>query len=141
MTNVVAIQDVRETMAAKKEHLEAVYSLTRLQDALIVNLDVTGLMENLNARQAYLDAVDDLELRLPDRRTLLMNHECAQLAVEINDVIDRIQKLDAHNQQKARDCLVFLKGQTKKASEGRRAGTGYDNRPADMGATYFDSKK
>jgi len=140
MTNVVAIQGVRASLAAKRDHLEAIYTLTLKQDELIRDLDVTGLMDNLNARQAYIDAVDDLERDMPDRRTMLMNHDCAQLAVEINDVIARIQTLDARNQQKARDCLVFLKGQTKKAAEGRR-GVGYDARPAGMDTAHFDSKK
>ena len=141
MTNIVAIQDVRKALQAKKEHLESIFELTEQQDVLIQALDVVGLMDNLNVRQEHIEAVEDLEKGLPDRRTLLMSHDCARLAVEINTIVDRIQQLDTLNQQKARDCLTFLKGQSKKISEGRRAGFMYDQKPNDVGATYFDLKK
>jgi len=138
MTNVVTMQDIKETMTAKKEKLEAIYALTTRQDQLIQDLDVEGLMDNLNARQRHIDTVDNLEKSLPDRRTLLMNHECAQLAVEINAVVEKILKLDALNQQKARDCLAFLKGQTQKASQGRRVAEYDTGPPADADGIFFN---
>ena len=141
MTNVVALQDMRKALHTKKAHLESIYELTEQQDVLIQSLDVVGLMENLNIRQDHIEAVEELEKELPDRRTLLMNHDCARLAVEINTIVDKIQVLDSLNQQKARDCLIFLKGQTKKASDARRAAIEYDAGTPNMGAISFDSKK
>ena len=141
MSNVVAMQDIGKALQTKKAHLQSIFELTEQQDELIQALDVVGLMENLNVRQEHIDAVEELEKNLPDRRALLMNVDCARLAVEINTIVDNIQRLDALNQQKASDCLIFLKGQTKKVSEGRRVGARYDGRATEVGATYFDSKK
>ena len=138
MTNVLSIHDIRKTLERKKAHLESVFELTEQQDMLIQSLDVVGLMDNLNVRQKHIGALERLDEALPDRRTLLMNHECARLAVEINNVVDRIQKLDSQNQQKARDCLTFLKGQTKKASEDRLV-AGYDAQMAEVSTTLFNS--
>ena len=141
MTNVVAIQDIRKALNTKKAHLESIYELTEEQDVLIRSLDVVGLMENLNVRQNHIEAVEELEKELPDRRTLLLNHDCARLAVEINTILDKIQNLDEHNQQKARDCLIFLKGQTKEAADKRRAVTKYNSDAARTDAVFFDSRK
>jgi|GEM_PF-6966418 len=139
MTNVIAIQDIRKALNRKKAHLESIYELTVQQDTLINSLDVVGLMENLNARQEHIEAVETLEKGLPDRRTLLMNHDCARVAVAINAIVEKIQRLDIENQQKARDCLIFLKGQARKISESR-TGALYETIPAGESQRCFDSK-
>jgi hypothetical protein len=141
MTNMVKLTGVTSALQEKKEHLQAVLELTQAQDRLIENLDLPGLLENLDKRQRHIEALETLEQSLPDRSVLLFERGGPQLAVEINALLSEIQAIDAQNQQKARDCLVFLKGQMQKVSQGRRAGAVYDTRPPALEATYFDLKK
>ncbi|MDR3208015.1 MAG: flagellar protein FlgN [Oscillospiraceae bacterium] len=141
MTNMVKLSGVTSALQNKKEHLRAVLELTQAQEELIENLDLPGLMENLDSRQQHIQALETLDLSLPDRSVLLFERGGSQLAVEINALLDEIRALDTQNQQKARDCLVFLKGQMQKVSQGRRAGAGYDARRSPLEATYFDLKK
>ncbi len=141
MTNMVTITDTKILLNRKLDHLQAILALTEKQSEFIDTDEIDALLDNIAQRQRHIDAIEVIQDELPERQFLLMDHGCAQLAVKINDSIAQTQKLDTINQQKARDRLAFLRGQMQKVSQGRRAGTGYDHTPSDLGATYFDSRK
>ncbi len=140
MTNMVTMTKMALLLQQKLEHLAAIYVLTEKQAALIDSDDTDALLENIERRQFHITAIEGIENMIPERTKLLMDQECVQIAVQINDFVNRTKKLDSLNQQKARDRLVFLKGQMQKVSRGRRTGDGYDTKNNDMGGTFFDSR-
>ncbi|MDR1158468.1 MAG: flagellar protein FlgN [Oscillospiraceae bacterium] len=140
MKIVTAMTSFKPLLAEKQEHLEAILEITFHQADVLERDDVDELLHSLDERQAHVDAINALEEAMPDRTLLLQDHEFVQMAISCNQLLERIQRQDCLNQQKASDRLVFLKRQTRRVSQGRRTAR-YDPVSTGAGATYFDHRR
>ena len=126
---VKEIYELKNTTALlqeKKEHLTELLELSKNQKEYIDQEDLEDLLRNIAQKQVHISALEELQVELNGRRRASV--EDAQLAVDINSLVEEIAVVDRSNQQMVRDRMNFVKSHITKLSQGRRSHAAYNNR-------------
>ena len=133
-------QALLEILKEKNGALQTILEITRMQEAMFSDDDVTALMDNIELRQQWIDHVNKLDGQISafkdfaDLSRPPLNAEYTGIQAALND----ITRQDAVNEKKALQKLEGYKQELKTARAEKTGFDGYYANNIKTGESYFD---
>ncbi|MFY9177579.1 MAG: flagellar export chaperone FlgN [Caldicoprobacterales bacterium] len=149
-----------EITTHKKQRLQVLHNMTRMQSAAIEQKDIDLLTGYIGEKQRHIDAIDELDQKFlsiyneeikaeldsglfkdrnPEERQLF-----ERLRDEISliqDIIKEIYDLEKENSQKAKELMEDLKQRIRHIKTGKKGYSAYNKAYSYSDGIYIDQKK